>query len=88
VIRDEKGRSVGRVDFVWKPWRFGLEYDGDEFHPPRRWDNDDRRQEAIERLGLRLERADRFDLRPSSTRLRDLLTKVLSEPPIDPGPGP
>ncbi len=79
---------MGQVDFVWLPWRFGLEYDGDEFHAPRRWKADDRREDAIERLGLRIERADRFDLRPSSTRLRDLLTKLLSEPPIDPDPGP
>jgi hypothetical protein len=80
VVRDRQGRAVGRIDFVWLPWRFGLEYDGDEFHPPRRWEADDRREDAIEALGLRLERADRFDLRPSSTRLRDLLTKVLGEP--------
>ncbi|HET9769343.1 MAG TPA: hypothetical protein VFS16_00540, partial [Acidimicrobiia bacterium] len=85
VVRDARGRTVGRVDFVWLPWRFGLEYDGDEFHSPRRWGHDDRRQEAIEALGLRIERADRFDLRPSSTRLRNLLTKVLSEAP-DPDP--
>jgi hypothetical protein len=85
VVRDGQGRSVGRIDFVWRPWRFGLEYDGDEFHPPRRWDADDRRQEAIELLGIRLERADRFDLRPSSTRLRELLTKILGEPPCPDG---
>ncbi|HVW33638.1 MAG TPA: hypothetical protein VHL53_13955 [Acidimicrobiia bacterium] len=86
VVRDGQGRVVGRIDFVWRPWRFGLEYDGDEFHSPRRWGADDRRQEAIEALGIRLERADRFDLRPSSTRLRDLLTKIFSEPPFpDPG---
>lgn len=82
AVRDGNGKVVGRIDFVWPPWRFGLEYDGDEFHAPRRWDRDDRREEAIEALGLRIERADRFDLRPSSTRLRDLLTKVLGEPPV------
>jgi hypothetical protein len=83
-VRDAKGRAVGRVDFVWLPWRFGLEYDGDEFHPPRKWRSDDRREDAIEALGLRIERADRFDLRPSSTRLRNLLTKMLDEPPACP----
>jgi hypothetical protein len=85
VVRDGQGRNVGQIDFVWRPWRFGLEYDGDEFHPPRRWEADDQRQEAIEALGIRLERADRFDLRPSSTRLRDLLVKVLGEPPCSDG---
>ena len=85
VVRDGRGRHLGTIDFVWRPWRFGLEYDGDEFHPPRRWGADDERQEAIEALGIRLERADRFDLRPSSTRLRDLLTKILGEPPCPDG---
>jgi hypothetical protein len=85
VVRDGQGRTVGRIDFVWRPWRFGLEYDGDEFHPPRQWGADDERQDAIEALGIRLERTDRFDLRPSSTRLRDLLIKVLGEPPCPDG---
>lgn len=80
-VRDSGGRFVGRIDFFWKPWLLGLEYDGDQFHSPRQWGRDDRRQEAVEALGIRLERADRFDLRPSSTRLRDLLVKILSEPP-------
>lgn len=81
VIRDERGRFLARVDFGWVPWRFGLEYDGDEFHPPRRWAHDDRRQARVERMGWRLERADRFDTRPCSLRLRSLLTNVLLQPP-------
>ena len=80
VIRDERGRFVAKVDFGWVPWRFGLEYDGDEFHSPRRWAHDDRRQASIERLSWRIERADRGDLRPSATRLRTLLTGVLLRP--------
>ena len=77
VIRDKQGRFLAKVDFAWVPWRFGLEYDGDEFHPPRRWTHDDRRQGRIEETGWRLERADRGDTRPSSTRLRSLLTAVM-----------
>lgn len=77
VIRDERGRFVARVDFAWVPWRFGLEYDGDEFHSPRRWRHDDHRQGSVERLRWRIERADRGDLRPSATRVRALLTDVL-----------
>ena len=77
VIRDERGRFIAKVDFAWVPWRFGLEYDGDEFHPPRRWAHDDRRQARIERTGWRIERADREDTRPSSSRVRALLTDVL-----------
>jgi len=79
VIRDERGRFVAKVDFAWVPWHFGLEYDGDEFHPPRRWGHDDWRQARIERTGWRIERADRGDTRPSSPRLRALLTDVLTQ---------
>jgi hypothetical protein len=80
VIRDASGRHVATVDFAWPVWRFALEYDGDEFHSPRAWAADDIRQTRIETLGWRVERADRFDLRPSSTRLRALLAGVLREP--------
>jgi hypothetical protein len=78
-IRDRNGRFVARVDFGWPAWRFGLEYDGDAAHSPRQWTHDDRRVQRIEALGWRIERADRGDLRPSSTRLRDLLVIALSQ---------
>jgi hypothetical protein len=79
-IRDEHGGWVATVDFAWPPWRQVLEYDGDEAHGPRRWGLDASRQAAVEALGWRV--ADRFDLRPSATRLVDLLTGVLSAPPV------
>ena len=79
-IRDAEGRVIARVDFAWPPPRVALEYDGDEFHSPRRWAADDTRQARIEVVGWRVERADRFDLRPSSTRLRTLLTELLRQP--------
>jgi hypothetical protein len=85
-IRDAHGGFVARVDFIWQPWWMILEYDGDEFHGPRRWGIDDRVQAEIEALGFRLERADRFDLRPSSTRLYNLLSQVLLQPPAGPWP--
>jgi hypothetical protein len=85
TIRDEQGRFVAKADFAWVPWRVGLEYDGDEFHSPRRWGHDDRRQARIERTRWRIERADRGDLRPSETRLRALLTGLLlGAPPHGP----
>lgn len=74
------------MDFIWEPWWLILEYDGDEFHGPRRWGIDDRVQTQIEALGYRMERADRFDLRPSSTRLYDRLAGVLLRPPSGPWP--
>lgn len=81
VIRDKDGRFLAKVDFAWPDWRFGLEYKGDEFHPPRAWARDDCRLARIEAVAWRIEEADRFDLRPSSTRLRTLLTGVLGQPP-------
>jgi hypothetical protein len=85
-ILDAHGGFVAKVDFFWQPWWLILEYDGDEFHGPRRWGIDDRTQAEIEFLGYRLERADRFDLRPSSTRLYDRLASVLLSEPTGPWP--
>ena len=82
-IRNQNGEWIATVDFVWLPWRFILEYDGGEQHGPRRRRLDARRQAAVEDIGFRVERSNRFDLRPSSTRLFDLLSAVLSEPPVD-----
>lgn len=82
-IRNRNGEWIATVDFVWLPWRFILEYDGGEHHGPRRRRLDARRQAAVEDIGFRVERSDRFDLRPSSTRLFDLLSAVLSEAPVD-----
>jgi hypothetical protein len=79
-IRDDHGGFVAKVDFIWLPWWLILEYDGDEHHGPRRWGVDDRVQADIEALGYRLERADRFDMRPSSTPLFDLLSSILTQP--------
>ncbi|HEV7861932.1 MAG TPA: hypothetical protein VGR20_04500, partial [Acidimicrobiia bacterium] len=80
VIRNERGEFVAQVDFAWPLFRLALEYDGDEAHAPRKWSADDDRAETIEALGWRVERADRHDLRPSSTRLRALLTHLLRQP--------
>jgi len=78
-IRDPNGGWIAKVDFAWPAWRLVLEYDGEPFHGPRRWGLDDRRQALIEALGWRVLRADRFDLRPFSTRLFHLLTAILGE---------
>jgi hypothetical protein len=50
------------------------------FHSPRAWGRDDRRLARIEAAAWRIEEADRFDLRPSSTGLRTLLTGLLDTP--------
>ena len=80
-IYDEHGQWVATVDFAWPAWWFLLEYDGGAAHGPRRGHVDARRQADIERIGWRLERADRFDARPSSTRLFDVLSPILTSPP-------
>jgi hypothetical protein len=77
VIRDANGRFLARVAFAWPAWRFGLEYLGDEPHAPRWWGRDERRLRAVEAVAWRLDLADRYDMRPSATRLRDLLLDVL-----------
>lgn len=81
-IRDEHGEWVATVDFVWTAWWFVLEYDGGEAHGPRHRRLDARRQAEVEALGFRVERTDRFDSRPSSTRLFELLSGVLGQPTI------
>jgi hypothetical protein len=79
-IRAPDGRLLGIPDMSWPPWFTGLEYDGAIAHAPRRWASDEAREEAIERYGWRLVRADADDLRPSATRVRDELAALL---PID-----
>ncbi len=81
-ILDEHGEWIATVDFAWPAWWLAVEYDGGETHGPRRWRLDARRHAAIERIGWRLERANRFDARPSSTRLPDLLRPILMQPPL------
>lgn len=80
-VRNDRGEWLATVDFIWPSWAFVLEYDGAEAHGPRRRRLDANRQAALEAVGLRVERTNRFDARPSSTRLFDLLCEVLGPPP-------
>ncbi|MGH9034765.1 MAG: hypothetical protein ACRD0O_03305 [Acidimicrobiia bacterium] len=70
AVRDGRGRLVGRVDLGWSALKVGFEYDGAEFHGPRRFEHDARRQKSIEALGWRLERVRKADVRPPATELR------------------
>lgn len=87
VIVDECGEVVGRADLGWLDRRIGIEYDSPEHHGPLRWGADEARHQAIERLGWRLLRADKLDLRPGEGALRDSLRRAWSMPratvPID-----
>ena len=78
-ILDEQCNFVARVDCGWREWRLGFEYDSDKHHGPRQWNTDDEREARIEALGWRIEPVDKFDLRPSSTRLREFLAQFFGE---------
>jgi hypothetical protein len=70
-VHDRRGRVLGLVDVGWSPVQIGIEYDSEEFHGPTRWRHDEERHQAIERQGWVLLRADKLDLQPGASRLRD-----------------
>ena len=75
-VYDEDGRFVARADVGIRELKVLFEYDSDEHHGPRCWIADDERKARLEALGWIVVSIDRFDLRPSSTRLRDELEKI------------
>lgn len=76
------GRFLARADLGIVEWKVLLEYDSDEHHGPRFWIAGDERLDTVEaETGYRMVPVDRFDLRPSSTGLRDRLAKL--RPPDD-----
>ena len=75
-VYDEAGKFVARADVGIREWKVLFEYDSDEHHGPRCWIADDERRDRIEALGYTVVPVDRFDLRPSGTRLRDVLQSV------------
>jgi very-short-patch-repair endonuclease len=75
-VYDEDGTFVARADVGIRELKVLFEYDSDEHHGPRFWLADDARKERLEQLGWRVISIDRFDLRPSSTRLRNLLAEL------------
>jgi hypothetical protein len=75
-VFDEDGKLVARADVGLRELKILFEYDSDEHHGPRFWLADDARRERIEELGWTVIPLDRFDLRPSSTRLKEILDEV------------
>ena len=75
-VYDEAGRFVARADVGIRELKVLFEYDSDEHHGPGCWLADDARKDRIEALGWTVIVVDRFDLRPSSTRLREVLEKL------------
>ena len=84
-ILDEDGKFVARADVGIRELKVLFEYDSDEHHGPRFWLADDTRRERIEELGWTVIVVDRFDLRPSSTRLREKLKTLSATRFVDPG---
>ena len=76
-VFDEDGKLVARADVGIRELKILFEYDSDEHHGPRFWLADDARRERIEELGWTVIVVDRFDLRPSNTRLKETLDQVL-----------
>jgi hypothetical protein len=76
-VFDEDGKFVARADVGIRELKILFEYDSDEHHGPRFWLADDARRERIEELGWTVVIVDRFDLRPSSTRLRETLDRIV-----------
>lgn len=81
-IRDRNGRLVAKADLGIVEWKLFIEYDSDERHGPRYWIADDKRLDWVEaETGWRMVPVDRFDLRPSTSNLRDRLEEL--RPPED-----
>lgn len=79
-IRDEKGRFVARCDLGWHRLKAVLEYDGAEWHGPRRAPLDAARQRRIEALGWRVIRVRSVDLRPPARALQAELMALFAGP--------
>ncbi len=75
-VFDENGKFVARADVGIRELKVLFEYDSDEHHGPRFWLADDARREKLEELGWTVIVVDRFDLRPSSTRLKERLDQL------------
>jgi hypothetical protein len=72
-VYDDAGRFVARADVGLRDLKVLFEYDSDEHHGPRFWLADHERADRIDELGWTLVPVDRFDLRPSNTRLKTKL---------------
>jgi hypothetical protein len=85
-IFDDDEKLVARADVGIRELKVLFEYDSDEHHGPRWWLADDARVDRIEDLGWEVIPIDRFDLRPSSTRLREKIEALSPTRFVDPDP--
>jgi hypothetical protein len=77
IVRDESGRQVARGDGGYALKKVLLEYQGEEFHGPRRRPFDDERRAQVEALGWTVVFVQSIDLRLGAARLRRILTDLL-----------
>jgi hypothetical protein len=75
-VYDEEGTFVARADVGIRELKVLFEYDSDEHRGPRCWIADDERKSRLEELGWTVVPIDRFDLRPSTTRLKAELERI------------
>jgi hypothetical protein len=86
-VFDDDGKLVARPDVGIRELKVLFEYDSDEHHGPRCWIADGERVDRVEEeTGWRMVSVDRFDLRPSSTRLREKLERLSPTRFVEPGP--
>ncbi|HEX4903016.1 MAG TPA: type IV toxin-antitoxin system AbiEi family antitoxin domain-containing protein [Acidimicrobiales bacterium] len=64
-IRTTDGDFVARVDLAWEDHRVAREYDSDGYHPPPKVEADERRRQAIEAAGWKVDVVHRGHLLPS-----------------------
>ena len=77
VIEDDDGAFVARVDMAWPDRRVVREYDSFQWHRVDKVEDDERRRQAMERLGWSVAPLHRHDLVPGERRWLDELAADL-----------
>jgi hypothetical protein len=78
-VRDDEGLLIARLDIAVPDLLRAFEYDGVEFHNPRRWKREEGRAEGLRRLGWRIEPVTKIDLLPGESRLGEIVRRWTSE---------
>lgn len=81
-LHDSRGRFVGRPDLFYREARLGLEYDGENHRD--RLVSDNRRQNALQALGVRLLRYTGADLRERPGAVASEVRQALARAPKAP----
>jgi hypothetical protein len=79
-VYDDAGRFVAQVDVGCPETKVIYEYDGGEFHGPRRQALDAARQARVERCGWTVVRVTKADVRRGGARLRRRISEIIGRP--------